>query len=192
MATPLLADLLDQPSQQEVIDSDLNPALTAAGTKAPQWTAGSLYGSFRSIVATMKAYVRTLIATVTAAGFEDYCFGLSQPPGGLDVTGWAPLVAKQRYNVDQILATRTLRTIRLTNSADAHYKNIAAGALIVLFPSGNRYRNQNEIPLIPSGALDDLTVVDVVFESEFVNDATTSYNGDPDGATIVIVTASYP
>jgi hypothetical protein len=186
MALPLLADLFNIPTQQQVIDGDMIPELQSQGVRVTDWVVGSVVRAASYAFSKAKVDVLTEIAAMAAAGFEDYVFGFSQAPGGIDVTGWAPLVAKQRYNVDQILATYTRRQILLTNTVASSYGPLNPGALMVQFPSGNRYV-LDQIVTIPSSSS-----VTATFRSEFTYTTNASYNGDPDSAAIILVTATFP
>lgn len=116
-------------------------------------------------VALLRLNSRIAIATLTYSSFEDYVFGRTQvptPPGGspIDVTGWAPLRAKQRYGIIQSPATFTLRQFTLTNTSNTAYSNLKPGSMIVQFPSGNRYKIQGALTaLTTSMALADTTAV---------------------------------
>lgn len=187
MALPTLAELVRIPTQDEALDQDVLPELTSSGVRVTDWVIGGLYRSMAKVVSRLWVLARTIVAAVAAGGFEDWAFGFSQPPGGIDVTGWAPLIAKQRYGVDRIEASFTRRTITLTNSTATPYGPLQPGRIILAFPSGNRYVLDETITIPASGA------VAATFRSEFASDSTSglSYN-DPSGSTIAFVTASYP
>jgi hypothetical protein len=61
----------------------------------------------------------------------------------MDVTGWAPIVAQQRYGIEQIAANvHPIRTITLTNSVNTVRTGTHPGTGAIRnrqFPSGNRY-----------------------------------------------------
>jgi hypothetical protein len=148
MATQQFADLTKIPSQNDVWNQELLPALqnppSGVAVRVTDWFVGGVYRTMGMAVAQLRVLSRIAIATLTYAGFEDYVFGRTQvptPAGGtpIDVTGWAPLLFKQRYGGVQSPATFTLRQFVLTNTSAVAYTNLKDGAMIVQFPSGNRY-----------------------------------------------------
>lgn len=188
MPTPTLDDLLTIPTQDEVLDQEVLPELVKRGVRVTDWAVGGVYRALGYVIAFCRADVRKALAALAAAHFEDYCFGFSTPPGGIDVTGWAPFVAKQRYGLDRIEATYTKRKITLTNASAVPYGPLQAGAIILAFPSGNRYV-LDETTTIPAAGS-----VQAVFRSEYKTDSAAGleYSTDPAAATINFVTASYP
>lgn len=189
MALPTLDELLDIPTQQEVHDQEVLPEQRTRRVRVTDWIVGGVWRGATFLVSRLYVQARTAIAALAAAGFEDYAFGLVDAPNGIDVTGWAPLVAKQRYRVELIEATYTRRTIKLTNASASVYGPLAKGDIVVEFAdTGNRYI-LDEAVTIP--ASDD---VDAVFRSEYTvesSDDERLYVDQPD-STIVIVTTSYP
>jgi hypothetical protein len=141
MSQPQFQDLTTIPTQQQVLDQEVLPTLASqpGGLQVTSWVLNGIYRSIAVTVAYLRVQARTFIATFTLAGFEDYIFGRSPTPTGADVTGWAPLTALNRYGLKQKQATYTLRTITLTNSSASAYNNLQSGAIILQFPSGNRY-----------------------------------------------------
>lgn len=189
MALPTLAELLEIPTQDDALNQEVLPEVTNRGASVTGWFVGGVYRAMAYVVALMRVSVRRAVAAIAAAGFEDYAFGLAAAPNGIDVTSWASLVAKQRYGVDRIAATCTLRTITLTNVSSTSYGPIQPGpAVMVQFPSGNRYM-LDEVVTIPANG-----TVKAQFRSEFAYDsaAGTTYNADPSGSTLTLITASYP
>lgn len=132
-------DLTTVPTQAQTLNNEVLPQLVANGVAVTSWPIGDPYRAMAQAVAFMRQMARQFIASLTSAGFEDYAFGRTAAPGGMDVTGWAPLIAKQRYGIVQKKATYTQRTITLTNSTATPYNNLAPGSIILQFPSGNRY-----------------------------------------------------
>lgn len=138
---PQFQDLITIPTQQQTLDQEVTPTLAAqpGGLQVTSWVLNGVYRSMAMLVAFLRVQARTFIATFTLAGFEDYIFGRSPTPNGADVTSWAPMTALNRYGLVQKPATYTLRTITLTNSGPTPYNNLQSGAIIIQFPSGNRY-----------------------------------------------------
>ncbi len=188
MASPSFDDLTSLPSQDEVLANEVLPELQARGVKVTDWITGGVLRSMAYVVAKLRATERIAVAAMCAAGWEDFAFGFSAAPNGMDVTGWAPLIAKQRYNVDRIEATYTKRNITLTNSTITAYGPLAAGAIMVAFPSGRRYISNETATIIAS----DATVVE--FRSEFPFDSASglAYNTDASGSTLGLITSSFP
>src|ERR1700760_1282734 len=115
MATPQLSDILTVPSQDDVLNQEVLPELAKRSVRTTDWLPGSVQRAYAYVVALMRVSVRLALAAICAAGFEDYVFGFSTPPPNpdgsiIDVTGWAPFVAQQRYGVKQIEASFTRRT----------------------------------------------------------------------------------
>jgi hypothetical protein len=192
MATPSLNDLLTVPSQDEVLDQEVLPELKKRKIRVTDWLVGAVERANAYVIAKLRMLSRASIAALTAAGFEDYVFGFSTPPPGpdgesVDVTGWAGFVAEQRYGIKQIDASSTKRTITLTNATATTYGPLQPGAIIVQFPSGNRYVLDEVTTISPSAD------TDAVFRSEFASDSAAGlvYN-DPSDSTISLVTAKYP
>jgi len=148
MATPQFSDLTTIPTQQQVWNQELLPALqnppSGIAVRVTDWFIGGAYRAMGMAVALLRVNARIAIATLTYAGLEDFVFGRTQvptPPSGvpIDVTGWAALIAKQRYGIIQSPATYTLRQFTLTNTGVTTYSNLSPGAIYVQLPSGNRY-----------------------------------------------------
>lgn len=190
-ATPQLADLTTVPTQAQVLAQEVLPQLVANGVNVTSWPIGGLYRGISQAVAFCRTNARLALAAITVAGFEDYVFGRTAAPGGLDVTGWAAFVAKQRYGIIQKPATYTQRTLTLTNSSTSAYANVQPGAMIVVFPSGNRYV-LNQVVSIAAAVAGVPSVITATFRSEFQMALGLSYNGDTTGAAISLVTTNYP
>jgi hypothetical protein len=139
MTTPQFSDLTEVPTQQQVLDTEVLPQLASNGVNVTSWVLGDPYRTLAMAVAKCRQLARQALAAAVCAGFEDYVFGRATPPGGLDVTGWAPFVARNRYGILQKLATYTQRTITLTNTSPTPYSSLQPGSIIIAFPSGNRY-----------------------------------------------------
>jgi len=187
-STPQFADLLTVPSQDDVLNQEVLPELTKRNVRLTDWTVGAIYRAFAYVVSLMRVNVRLAIATIMAAGFEDYVFGFATPPPNADgtiadLTGWAPLVAKQRYGIDQIKASYTRRTITLTNASVSSYGPLQPGPILMIqFPSGNRYI-LDQVLTIPASL-----AVTAIFRSEF---PAGSYAKDLPGSVIQLVTSQY-
>lgn len=199
MAAPSFTDLLAQPTQDEVIDQDVLPEATKRGLRVNDWNVGAVWRTAAYVISKLYVSVRVAVATVMAAGFEDYAFGKSSPPPDsdgnvIDVTGWASVISVQRYGTPQIDATYTRRIFTLTNSALGAYGPLQPGAssMMVQFPSGNRYI-LDQVLTIAAGALGTPAVTMATFRSEFPSDSAAGdvYN-DPPGQPLYLVTASYP
>jgi hypothetical protein len=194
MALPTLADLLTIPSQSDVLDQEVTPELQSRKVRVTDWIEGGVYRAMAYVVSKMRVDVRQVVAALAAAGFEDYVFGFAPLPATIpaalqaDVLRWAPLVAKQRYGLDQILATYTKRRITLTNSTATPYGPLSPGAIRVAFPSGNRYILDETITIPANGS------VTATFRSEFTTDSKAGrvYSVDTPGSTITLVTANFP
>lgn len=184
---PSLSELLTIPSLDEILESDVFAALRAAKVKVNDWIVGGPYRTVAIGVSNMWLEGRSAIAAIAAGGFEEYAFGLAQAPGGIDVTSWAKRMAKQRFGVDPIEATPTKRRIVLTNSTASTYGPIADGRLIIQFTAtGNRYVNDGEVTIAPSGD----TVA--TFRSEFAVDSAAGRTYiAASGSTIQLVSAEY-
>jgi hypothetical protein len=194
MAAPSFNDLLTVPSQDDVLDQEVLPELKKRGLRVTDWISGGAFRSLAYVVALLRQHDRLSIATVMAAGFEDYVFGKSTPPpdpdGNVaDVTGWAPVISVQRYGTPQIDATYTRRQFTLTNSSLSVYGPLQPGAssMMVQFPSGNRYV-LDQVLTVPASS----TTL-ALFRSEFASDSASGrvYN-DASGLTLALVTANYP
>lgn len=188
MGIPSFTDLTTIPVQDDVLNQEVLPELRTRGLKVDDWFVGGVYRAMSYVVALLRLKDRIGLAALTAAQFEDYAFGFTTAPGGIDVTGWAPLLAKQRYGVIQIAATYTQRLITLTNSSSTPYGPLQAGDIMLQFTaSGNRYV-LNQTLTIPASSS-----IQAVFRSEFVTNtaAKISYT-DPTNSTIAFVTSSFP
>lgn len=270
MGTPQFSDLTMIPTQLQVWNQELLPALqnppSGLAVRVTDWFLGGAYRAMGMAVALLRVNAHIAIATLTYANFEDYVFGrlsVPTPPGGapIDVTGWAPILFKQRYGGIQSPATYTLRQFTLTNTSNTAYSNLKPGAIIVQFPSGNRYFLQGATTSLSSAmAASDTTMVvsstsgfppsgtvqvdqeqitysgltatsftglgrgangtaaaahssaaavsqtvtipaaagavpgtlTTVFRSEFTYSSSSTYNSDPSGASIALVTANFP
>jgi hypothetical protein len=195
MAEPTLDEVLDVPTQAEVIDGDVLPELRRNEVRVSDWSRISVYRAMVYVVALLFVQVRQIIAAIAAAGFEDYVFGLVEVPNGIDVTSWATDVARQRYGIERIEATHTRRRFTLTNSVASSYGPLQSGDIVVEFPSidgvlpGNRYVLDEDDVTIPSAG-----EVEAIFRSEFPVDSDNNLNYDDvsDESDIILVTAQYP
>jgi hypothetical protein len=196
--TPQLSDLLTVPSQDDVLNQEVLPELTKRQVRTTDWLPGSVQRAQAYVIALMRVSVRLALAAMCAAGFEDYVFGFATPPANpdgsiIDVTGWAPFVAQQRYGVVQLAATFTRRTITLTNASATTYGPLQPGpALVVQFSSGNRYVLDQVVTIAPAvGGVPQTTTA--TFRSEFASNSAAGlvYN-DPTDDTLQLVTANYP
>lgn len=197
MAIPSLDDLLTIPTQSEVVEQEVLPELRQArdgvALRVSDWLVGGVYRTFAWLVALLRVEARKAIASLAAGSLEEYAFGSSALPDSFtaemraDVFDWAPIIARNRYGVEQIKATYTKRRITLTNTSAGPYGPIPIGRIILRWPSGNRYYSDEEITIPALGS------VTGIFRSEFVHDSTegTTYNQDPSGATIDFVTSPY-
>lgn len=185
---PKLADLLTIPTQQEILEGEVLPVLKTRGLKVNDWKASAVNRAYAFISSIMRLDVRIAVAALCAAGFEDYVFGLVDVPGGIDVTDWAPTVAKQRYGLDRIAATSTIRRFTITNAIATPYDDVEPGDIVVLVDeTKNRYVLDEPVDIPASGSITAL------FRSERVNDSAAGdlYN-DPSDATLILVTANFP
>jgi len=188
---PTLAQLLEIPTQQQVQDQEVLPELKSRKVRVSDWIRGGVYRGMAFVVSLMRVDIRKAIAALVAAGFEDYVFGFAEVPGGLDVTSWAPFVAKQRYNIERVEATYTRRTITLTNSTATPYGPLEDGDVVVEFTdSGNRYVLDEEETNGAQLTIPASSSVEATFRSEFPTDSTNdlSYN-DASDSDIVLVTS---
>jgi hypothetical protein len=270
MSTLQFSDLTAVPTQTQVWNQELLPALqsppSGIAVRVTDWFLGGVYRTMAMAVALLRVNARIAIATFTYAGFEDYVFGRTQvptPPGGtpIDVTGWAAILFKQRYGGLQSPATPTLRQFTLTNTGSTAYSSLKSGAIVVQFPSGNRYILQGaqtaltaamgstdtsatvssttgfpatgsftidgeqisytgltstsftglvrgaggttaaahaataaiaQVVTIPAQVSGTPGVLMTVFRSEFPYSASSTYNTDQSGSTIILVTSSFP
>jgi hypothetical protein len=200
MAAPSFEDLLTVPTQDEVLNQEVLPELQRRGLRTTDWNPGAELRKLAYVVALLRANDRLSIATIMAAGFEDYVFGKSVPPADAagnvaDVTGWAPVISVQRYGTPQIEATYTRRRLTLTNTATGSYGPLQPGAasLMVQFPSGNRYV-LDEVTTIAAavGVTPGITLA--LFRSEFASDSDAGlvYNDSPGTTPLTLITANYP
>lgn len=198
-AAPSFTDLLAQPTQDEVLDQDVLPEATKRTLRVTDWNVGGVWRTAAFIISKLYVSVRVAIATVMAAGFEDYAFGKSSPPPDsdgnvIDVTGWGQVISVQRYGTPIIGATYTRRAFTLTNSSLSAYGPLQPGAssMMVQFPSGNRYV-LDQVLTIAAGVAGTPAVTMATFRSEFPSNSTGGYvYNDPSGQAIYLVTASYP
>ncbi len=188
MSVPTLSELQTIPTQQEILDQEVLPELVYRKVRVTDWLVGGVYRAMSYVVAKLREQDRIALAALAAAGFEDYAFGFSSVPGGIDVTRYAPLIAKQRYGLDQIEASYTLRSITLTNSSAAPYGPLNKGDMIISFPSKNRYVLDEAAVTIPA-----LGSVTAQFRSEYTSDSVAGrvYN-DASGSTIALVISTFP
>jgi hypothetical protein len=199
MSTPSFQDLLTIPSQDDTLNQEVAPELQRRGVRVTDWLAGAVERANAYVIALLRVSVRTAIAAIAAAGFEDYAFGFSQPPAGpsgeiIDVTSWCDLVAKQRYGVDRIPASYTKRTITLTNASATPY-TVQPGNLIIQFPSGNRYFLDSPVGAATGPVtIAASTTTQATFRSEFAADSSAGlFYNDGSGLTpLLLVTANYP
>lgn len=191
MAEPSFDELLDVPDVDTILEQEVLTELRKPerAVKVDSWPTGGVYRAMAYIVAKAREQGRKIAAAIAAAGFEDYAFGLVDPPFGLDVTSWAPIVAKQRYGLDRIEATYTRRTIRLTNSTASTYGPLTLGTILLGFSSGNRYIQDEDAITIPAS-----DYIDVIFRSALPTDSVNGivYSTDPSDDVISFINASYP
>jgi hypothetical protein len=188
MSTPTLEEVLATPTQAEVLEQEVLTELRGRSVRVTDWLVGGVYRTLTYLVSKLRTESRRVVASLAAAHFEDYAFGFVAAPGDLDVTTWAPHIAKQRYGVDRIEATHTRRRFTLTNASTAEYGPLVAGDIMVSFPSGNRYvLDEDDVTIPASGS------VGALFRSEFANDSAAglSYT-DASDSSIVMVTATFP
>jgi len=192
MQAPSFTDIIAVPTQDEVLNQEVLPEATRRSLRVTDWNPGGVWRTSAYVIALMRANARLAIATLMCALFEDYVFGKSQPPADadgnvLDVTGWAALVAQQRYGTPIIDATYTRRTITLTNTSLSSYGPLQPGpSLMIQFPSGNRYVLDQVVTIAAN------TTTTATFRSEFPNDSTAGlvYN-DMAGSTLQMITSNY-
>lgn len=205
MSQPTLDQILTIPDQPTVEATELLPTIQSLGARITDWLIGAPYRTLIKAVGFMRVDVRSMIATLAAANFEDYVFGfatLINPFTGLpiDVTSFAPFVALQRYRVQQIAASYTKRLITLTNTSNAAYGPLKSGAIILQFgATKNRYvldvqPSGDGTTTIPAQVAGVPGTVQAVFRSYFVSNTSQviDYSVDTPGAAISFVTASYP
>jgi hypothetical protein len=192
---PSFDDLLTVPTQDDVLEQEVLPEVKKRGSRVTDWIVGASLRTMSYVVALLRVDVRLAVATIMAAGFEDYVFGKSTPPADADgntadVTGWAPVISVSRYGTPIIDATYTRRLFTLTNASATIYGPLQPGAssLMVQFPSGNRYVLDQVLTIAASG------VTQAVFRSEFASDSEAGlvYNDAPGTSPLTMVTASYP
>jgi hypothetical protein len=195
MSTPQLSDLQTIPDQTTILNQEVIPQLKTHKVRVTDWLTGGVYLAMANVVAAMRVSVRTAIAAFVSAAFEDYAFGFATPPPNpdgsiIDVTGWAPFIAQQRYGVTQIPASYTIRNITLTNAVNTSYGPIQPGDFKVSLPSGNRYVNNAAFTIPASGAGG---VITVPFRSEMtVNSAAGLLYNDASNSAVNLVTANFP
>lgn len=185
----VLDDLLARPDQQQILDGEVIPELRANGIRTNDWAPGSVTRADAYTAAKLRSLTKSQIATLTGTGFGDYVFGFiplpnATPEQQADLLAWAPIVAKQVYNIDAIGATFTIRDITLTNSTATTY-SVPAGRIMLVFPSGNRYVSTE----IYTSAGNDAVIVS--FRSEFPIDDDHAYADVSGTAGIQFVTSSY-
>lgn len=192
MADPTFDELTTIPTHAVAFETEVLPEMQNArdgvALRVTNWTLGGAFRTLAHIIAEVYIRGREALAALTAGQFEDYAFGRTAAPNGLDVSAWAPVLARQRWSTEPIAATRTERTIRFTNALVGAYGPIAAGGIVIKFPSGNLYRNKSAVTI--AGA----TTTDATFESEYAQDTAGgySYSSDAAASTLTMVTASYP
>lgn len=188
-------DLVTPPTQSEAFDGVIVPELQAREIPTTDWGAGDPVRVMALVMARLHAEGRGALATLAAAGFEDYAFGVTDPPGGIEIPdSWATLIAKQRYNLDRIAATYTTRTIRFTNATASAHGPYSKGDLVVEFADyegpDNRYVLDEDGVTIAAGPG---VSTDLVFRSEYTINAAEGYAyNHASGTTVRLVTASLP
>lgn len=192
MSTPTIDEILAPPTIGEAMDTEVLPELRSPrdGVQLPvsNWRVGGVFRALAYGVAALYVQARTIVAGMAAATFGDYVFGLVDAPAGLDgVTDWATTHAKDRYGVTRIAATRTTRRLTITNTI-ATARSVAPGGMIVQFTAtGNRYVNAETYTSAGSDT------VQVLFQGEYAVDHAAGLDYlDASGATIILVTSSYP
>jgi hypothetical protein len=189
MSLPTLDDLLSIPTKEEAFDDEVIPEQIAQGVQVTSWAPGEIWRTASWIIARLYSLVRAGIAAIAAGGFEDYAFGfatVTNPLTGIayDLSGWAPLIAKQRYGLDQILAQPTKRTITFTNASATPYGPLTAGSVIVQYAaSGRRYVLDETVTIAGS------TTTAARFKAEIAGGAA---NGDATSSAVQLVTAQFP
>lgn len=156
-----LSDLL-APQTAEQAFAKMLAYLQANGFPVQSWQAGAPERAVLMAFATgLTAISSNYIPAIAGGGLLDYATG-----------DWLRLLAKQRFNIDYNQATRTVGTIRLTNSGSAS-QTVNPSKMIFSFPSGNRYVGtlNSNVSISGSGGTLDITVA-----SEFVNDSSKGYN----------------
>ncbi len=186
----VLTDLLAQPDQAAILDGEVIPEMVRQGVLTTSWAPGDLARADAYVAAKLRAMSREQLAVLAATRFGDYLWGFlplpnATPEQQAGLLAWAPIIAKQAYGIDQIVATYTLRTIVLTNST-ANVYNKATGRITITFPSGNRYVSY--AAYVSAGN----DVVPVVFRSEFTIDATHAYSDTAGTSGITFLTADLP
>jgi hypothetical protein len=187
---PTFTDLTTIPTQQEILDQEVLPEAAASEVSITSWILNGPYRSLAMAVAFIRRNTRIALAALTCALFEDYAFGRATPPGGLDVTSWADLVAKNRYGLVRRPASYTKRRITLTNVSTTAYANVQPGRIILRFPSGNQWV-LDEVITLAAAVAGVPSVTQALFRSyEALADGLT-YQLDPSGAAISLVTANF-
>jgi len=188
MSTPSLSELLNVPDLAAILEGEVFAALRDQKVKVTDWIAGGPYRTLAFGVANMWREGRVAISTLAAARFGDYVFGFVAPPGGIDVTSYATVFAKQVFGVTRIEATNTKRRLVIANSTASTYGPIPDGRLIIQFTAtGNRYVNDGELTIGASGN------TTATFRSESAVDTAAGLSYlDSSGATIQLISASYP
>ena len=196
MALPSLTDLLTVPSQQDCLDDEVFPELATRAVAITDWRAGGAYIGLSFVTALMRVSARAAVAALAAGGFEDYAFGFATLPSFftaaqvVDVLGWAPIIAKQRYGLDQISAIPCRRTLTITNATGTTYGPLSPGAMVVQFPSGDRYV-LNGSPTDPT-ATTTIAASTTTLASFVAETAAANYTDVCGASPIILVTASYP
>lgn len=195
MATPTLEELFTQVSVPEAMDGYVLPELRTErdGVTLPvtDWLVGGAFRALAWVGARLFSEVRRLSGGLAAATHGEYVFGFSDPPAGLDgVTSWASVRARDFYGLKPIEASHTKRTLRFLNGSNASYGPLPAGTVIVEFVDTRaRYVNDSAFTIAAGPGV----TTAATFRSESaVNSAKGLTYLDPSGATIRLVTASYP
>jgi hypothetical protein len=192
MADPTFDEIIEAPTQTEALDGEVFTELQTRGLPTSDWGVGDPFRTLALAVSRLWVKGRQALAALAASAFEDYVFGFVAAPFGIDVTSWAKVTAKQRYNIDRIEASHTTRTIRFTNSTATVYGPYNSGDLIVTFTAydgpDNRYVLDEDAVSIAGS-----TTTDLVFRSEYALDSAGGYSYNHASATTVILsTASLP
>ncbi len=187
-----LLDLLTVRSVDEILDGETLPAMRGNGLNVTAWAPLDPWRILSYAVSKLRQGVDAGQAAWAAAGFGDYVFGFVGVPGGIDVTSWAGLRAKNWFGVTPIGATYTKRAILLTNTAAGAYGPLAQGRMIVKFPGGgpdDRYIQDDDAVTIPGAGS-----ISAVFRSEFPVDTANgyAYRQTPSTPGIVMVNANFP
>jgi hypothetical protein len=167
MSTPNLSDLIAEVSVDQ-IKQRLITILQGLGLPVNDWSSGSFP---RQVVQMQSQALSDLVASaqpeIIKGGFLD-----------LANDQWLPLKASQDFDTEQLKATFTVQLVTLTCAGGAGPYTIAAGDLVAVAPTNNRYRN------ITSGTLTSSVPLVLQFQAESPGAA----YSDPSGSINKLVT----